>query len=292
MQAMVKGTAFFPDLPISVKYERIEKPIEEHTHEFFEMAYVARGKTLHGLNGQSAVLSAGDFVFLSGRAFHSYGKQETQGEPSVVVNCLFLPEALSPALFGKNAMEDLKNFFQAGFSNPIGGVSDGMIFRDDNGRILRLLENMAEECAQRRDGCRPVLKAELEELLLLIFRKIQQGRVGKFYPDGEEAFAELLHELDRHYWQTVSVKGLADRLHMSEAHLCRRFKSRMGCTILEYVQSKRVEKARQLLEDTALSVPEIGYLVGYQDTKFFYQIFRRITGMSPQRYRREKTMRR
>ena len=289
MNRIRKQDVFFSAPHISAQYVPISGVIEEHTHDFFEIAYLVEGRVLHVLNGRQAVLSKGDFVFLSGRASHSYERLKEEEPLPLVLNCLFRPEALFPLLDGENSMEELTAAFQKRFSAPLGGISDGMIFQDEKEEIFRLMEKMEGECSRKHDGYSWMLRAVLEELLMEIFRMIRQGRTGKFYPGREREFAEILYELDHHYLQPVSVKKLAARFHMSEAHLCRNFKKRMGSTILEYVQKKRIERAKALLVGTSLSITEVGYQIGYQDTKFFYQIFRRYIGMAPQQYRREKT---
>ena len=288
MNCIKKQDVFFSAPHISAQYVPISGVVEEHTHDFFEIAYLVEGKVLHVLNSNQAVLSKGDFVFLSGRASHSYERLKEEEPLPLVLNCLFRPEALFLPMNGGISMEELAEVFQERFSMPLGEISDGMIFQDEKGEIFHLMEKMEMECTQKRDGYSWVLKSVLEELLMEIFRMVQQGRTGKFYPGRDKEFAEILFELDHHYLQPVSVRKLAAQFHMSEAHLCRHFKNRMGSTILEYVQEKRIERAKILLVETSLSITEVGYQIGYQDTKFFYQIFRRHVGMAPQQYRRER----
>ena len=52
------------------------------------------------------------------------------------------------------------------------------------------------------------------------------------------------------------------------------------------LQTIRIEKACELLETTTRTVMEIAYDVGYQDMKYFYELFRRQKGISPKQYRK------
>jgi transcriptional regulator GlxA family with amidase domain len=73
--------------------------------------------------------------------------------------------------------------------------------------------------------------------------------------------------------------GLAPRTFL------RRFKAATGYTPTDYVQTLRIEEAKQFLETGALPVESIGFEVGYEDPNFFRRLFKRTTGITPARYR-------
>ena len=63
------------------------------------------------------------------------------------------------------------------------------------------------------------------------------------------------------------------------------FHARYGCTITQYIQGQRMERAEQLLANTDLPVGQIAQIVGYQNPSRFAQLFRRSTGQSPAAFR-------
>ncbi|WP_293963207.1 helix-turn-helix domain-containing protein [Sneathiella sp.] len=65
----------------------------------------------------------------------------------------------------------------------------------------------------------------------------------------------------------------------------RRFKSATGYTPLEYVQTLRIEEAKQMLETSDDAIDDIAEIVGYDDPNSFRRLFKRTTGVSPNRYR-------
>ncbi|WP_096868928.1 GlxA family transcriptional regulator [Phaeobacter piscinae] len=83
----------------------------------------------------------------------------------------------------------------------------------------------------------------------------------------------------------LSVGGLAHRASLSERSLHRKFLHSTNLSVNRYVQELRVEKARGLLELTALTVSEICWQVGYQDVSAFNRLFKSISGLSPGEYR-------
>lgn len=83
----------------------------------------------------------------------------------------------------------------------------------------------------------------------------------------------------------LSVAAIAEHFHLSVPHLSRTFKNAMGLGLLEYIQKRRVAKARELL-DLGISVTEAAGQVGYADPKTLRRAFKRYEGINPGEYRR------
>jgi two-component system response regulator YesN len=76
----------------------------------------------------------------------------------------------------------------------------------------------------------------------------------------------------------------SEMIGMSPSYLSRMFKKEMGITFVEYLMEYKVEKAKQTLQDTDLSVTEIAEIVGYSERNL-NRAFQRYVGMSPKQYR-------
>jgi AraC family transcriptional regulator len=86
--------------------------------------------------------------------------------------------------------------------------------------------------------------------------------------------------------QPFDLKQLAEAVGMSAFHFTRLFKSATGLSPSRYFIRQRIEKARQLLQETEASIIEVGMAVGYSSPSHFAQVFRRETGIAPGEYRR------
>jgi AraC-like DNA-binding protein len=84
-----------------------------------------------------------------------------------------------------------------------------------------------------------------------------------------------------------SIRAMLEKSRYSYAHLCRLFHAQYGITPLKYVHTLRIDRAKLLLRDTSFGISEIVYRVGFNDPVYFSQLFRRITGSSPSRYRQD-----
>ncbi|MGB3986308.1 MAG: helix-turn-helix transcriptional regulator, partial [Limnochordia bacterium] len=72
----------------------------------------------------------------------------------------------------------------------------------------------------------------------------------------------------------------------SQYYLSRMFKTVTGLTLIEYLNTIRIQEAQKLLADENLSITEIASLVGYDSQTYFGRMFKRITGLTPREYRK------
>jgi YesN/AraC family two-component response regulator len=91
-----------------------------------------------------------------------------------------------------------------------------------------------------------------------------------------------------HSEQKFCLAGIANALFVNGSYLARVFKRETGHTLLWYHNSVRCEKARKLLEETTLSVAEIGSAVGYVSPAHFSHQFKKATGAAPSNWRRNR----
>ena len=91
--------------------------------------------------------------------------------------------------------------------------------------------------------------------------------------------------VDREYARPLDVPALAQVAHASPAHFSRRFKQAYGETPHQYVLTRRVERAQELLRNTDTAVTDICLEVGFQSLGSFSSAFHRVAGMSPTAYR-------
>jgi transcriptional regulator GlxA family with amidase domain len=78
----------------------------------------------------------------------------------------------------------------------------------------------------------------------------------------------------------VKLSGLTERSFK------RRFTSATGMSPIEYVQTLRLEEAKQILESTELPIESVAQDIGYEDASFFRRLFRRKVGLTPAHYRK------
>ncbi len=91
--------------------------------------------------------------------------------------------------------------------------------------------------------------------------------------------------LDGHYAQDVSLEKVAERFHIHKVYLAKVFKAETGVSVNEYIREKRIGRAKALLQEPGARVGEVVDLLGFHNPQTFYNLFKRMAGMSPSEYK-------
>ncbi len=88
-----------------------------------------------------------------------------------------------------------------------------------------------------------------------------------------------------HLYEPISLTDLCRLANLNASYLSRRFKKETGFTVMDCIQSMRVEEAKKLLGLTELSITEISARLAFSDQSHFTKVFRKWTGITPGKYR-------
>ena len=91
--------------------------------------------------------------------------------------------------------------------------------------------------------------------------------------------------IEQNYADKISVDALAEKFSVGRRSFERRFKSATNNSILEYIQRIKIEAAKRAMENSRKNINEVMFEVGYNDTKAFRTIFKKITGLTPVEYK-------
>ena len=94
--------------------------------------------------------------------------------------------------------------------------------------------------------------------------------------------------VEKKYQQKITVSDVASHVYLSPSHFSHLFKKETGLSLVQYLNTYRMEKAEELLANTDLDISEIAVKVGFQSIPHFNRIFRKISKTSPREYRNSK----
>lgn len=106
----------------------------------------------------------------------------------------------------------------------------------------------------------------------------------KSHGDGE--ILRVQHWLEQHFAQPLVIDDVAQRFGFGVRNFKRRFKQATGYTPIGYLQTLRLERAKQMLESTRMTLDSITYAVGYEDSNSFRRLFQQRVGILPAAYRK------
>ncbi len=94
--------------------------------------------------------------------------------------------------------------------------------------------------------------------------------------------------IDENLSSDISYKTICDNLYISQSTLYYLFGKHYGCTVHEYINNRRLERAAELLRNSAKSVGEIAFQSGFSSQNYFSRLFREKYGTSPAKYRKDQ----
>jgi transcriptional regulator GlxA family with amidase domain len=101
----------------------------------------------------------------------------------------------------------------------------------------------------------------------------------------DEPVKKAQNFIETNYQEKITVDQLASMTALSRRNFERRFRKATSNSVIEYIQRVKIEAAKISLESSRENVNEVMYKVGYNDTKAFRSIFKKITGLSPLEYK-------
>ena len=173
---------------------------------------------------------------------------------------------------------ELKPSIFAG-SNGIGPLRNQSASEFQGGDICKWTAKMYEEFRLMDD----VSLIAMDGLALLILSEILRSHIS-----GRKCTSRLLRAKDfirECYSENLSLSRISQEVEAHPAYLCHQFHLHFGITVGDYIRRVRIEAAREHLVKSKVSLSKIAVLSGFSDQSHFSRNFKKVTGMTPARYR-------
>ena len=251
-----------------------------HTHNFFELVYVSSGSAVHTLDGEERVIEKGDYFFVDYGTGHSYARRGR--EKLEIINCLFVAEFIDRNLKNKYNFSEIVNNYMIRNNNAVINVSPAnMFFKDDGGYIKELLNKCIDEYNEKESGYLEIIRSKLIEIIILTMRKNEGSRP----LCTDELCRKIIDYTEENFLRKDILKAISEETFFSISYLSRKFKDNVGITFTEYLRKLRIEKSMSLLANTDKKIIEVAGLCGYSDMKSFNSVFKKMLGVTPQKFR-------
>ena len=254
----------------------------KHRHNYVEMVYMCAGTTTHIINGSNElVLKEGDLLFLNQNVYHEI---LPAGEKDLAVNFIILPEFFDRPISMVERENILRDFL---ISTLVGDTAiNDYLYIKTKGIIPveNLLENMIWTILGRHPMMDTINQTSMGLLLMNLSRFADQ--IGRSDPQHEEQslMFSVLDYIEHHY-QNGTLAEISELSHLPTYQVSRILKKRTGKNFKELLQLRRLQQAAYLLQNTTLSIDKIIVHIGYENSSYFYRVFREKYGCSPSEYR-------
>lgn len=128
-------------------------------------------------------------------------------------------------------------------------------------------------------------KMALRGAILMLFSRFLQRAAPRVWTSNERLI-RVLKYIHQNIYADIGIDTLADVACVTRPYLARLFKQHLGATPLQYINRKKMERAELLLLTSDATVKETAYALGFNDHSYFIRLFKKVTGRTPQEYRK------
>ena len=245
---------------------------EPHSHSGFTVTAILTGKMSARIGEHPFELAPGDVLLTDVGQSHS----------AEVFDVEFLSVRVSPVLVNElvNELGLIRTSAEVLFRSSV--------IRDDG--ISALVRSIINEVSTEEIGQSEMLDALVRQIVIHLLRyhftvrkaeQIEMSRAGPVDRRLRRAI-EFMHD---NFGSEIALEEIAAAAYLSEYHFARLFKQISGLTPHVYLAHLRIDRARELLAETALPISQIASQVGYQSQSHFTKMFKSVTGVTPRVYR-------
>lgn len=236
---------------------------ETHWHDYFEIEILTEGEIVHTLNGEDRTLTAGNAYLLTPTDFHAV----TVKKEARLWNVSFSEEVVSEKKFCALVSSERQTHFKLDAETvykltAIAGLISAEATRDDGGCSRGLLE------------C----------LLTVLFRSGESRAPQSTSAEQLSGIRKAILYLELHFREAPTLACVAEHSGFHPHYLSELFKQVTGQTYTERLNALRVGYARTMLS-SGFSVTETCYRSGFGSLSNFLAVFKKHTGVSPEKYK-------
>lgn len=239
---------------------------DKHYHSVFEIYYLEKGNCTYFIDDKCYDVKEGDIVLI----------------PEGVIHNTVYPDEKHQ----RKLIQCSKKYIPASAYEKV--VSLGYIYRNplvliEVNRIFGRIENEYENSDDFSKDMLAYLTGELVFLLVRNSENRQNITTGSIYVE------KALGYVRENFTTDIKLYEVAEVCHMSEEHLSRKFKKETGLGFNEFVNMLRLQKAEYMLKnDKNLSVAEVAFACGFNDSNYFSKKFHCEYGYTPSSVRTVK----
>lgn len=261
----------------------------EHTHEYMQIWYVDKGSCTHIVEGTEYRLPPKSLLILPPGVHHTITAESSDLR---FIGCEFPLELVTednilPQKRGKHLMEfSYMEIFETAIRSTKACFIPSIQCQVE---IEKILNDMLLASKEKYMFYEVSLKGYLLLFLSALARDYENSTQNRKISEEYKTYIEsALFYIDSHYNEKLYIKDVAKSVAMSESYFSYFFKNVTNFSFVEYLNNVRINKAKELLENSAVSVSDICDAVGFSDEAYFNRVFKKLTGLSPTAYRKDK----
>lgn len=239
-----------------------------HTHDFYEIFYIIKGKAIHEINCEKQALTQGMLVFIRPEDVHQYTFINNYDFEilSIGIECEIVEQVCD--YLGIDLMQLRRPKL------PPMLMQDGAHSWNMQKKLLKI--NTKERGIERR---KYFLSIFPDIIYQLTYHSNYQNEI--VIPVW---FSDIIEEMEKKDNFLLGLSRMIELANVSQEHLTREFKRFLGITPTEFINIKRINYGVELLLQRKYSILETCYMCGFNNLSYFYKIFDKIYHCTPKEF--------
>ena len=126
--------------------------------------------------------------------------------------------------------------------------------------------------------------------LTKILREFSEKTFNLSHLKHSDVMTKAINFIRANYMRRITLEDVAEHTYLSPSYFSKIFSEEMKMNFSSYLNQIRIEKSKVLLSSKELSIIEIADMVGFYDQSYFNKVFKKITGVTPKKYRDSSMM--
>ena len=261
--------------------QKVEKAYEAkktHTHEYFQIYYIAKGGLIHFIENKSSKLWRGDMFIIPPGVVHYISPEE---------NTVFYSFSFMPDFFGEtNQNNKLVTLFLRNLQTNKNILPKVSIDSQDVFYIESIIERMLYEFNLKDFGFSEIIHAYAVLLVAVLARNyFEKNTLPEYFDNSKQFVLHCIEYIENNFTDRITLDEISKRSAMSKNSFCELFYKLTGHSFNSYLNICRIKKATEYIKN-GYKITAIYGLCGYTDFSTFYRNFKKIMGVSPMEFKK------
>jgi len=255
-------------------------------HKYYEMVYVKKGISVFDIEGIKTTIGPNDIIIIKPHKVHTLKVQQGSVCEFIVLHFSFSQRKSNSSVYYPSdiPIEDFINFFTEQKTGPFLKLKV-----NHKNEIITLLNRIVTEQSEEQFGSEFLVYLLILELFVMISRVLKLEWERSILEDSlqqKELVNLAVQYINNYYERDINLSDICGYVFLSPSYFTRIFKKETGDSPISFLIKVRIERAKELLENTDNKANEIALSIGFSTQQHFNETFKKNTGMTPLEYRK------
>lgn len=246
-----------------------------HIHPFTEIFFITSGQGTFQIGDEIVSVKESDLILINPNCSHTERSVSSSNPLEYIVFAINnLAIGTLPSNLNNDDTKDTLNTYKI------------LNFNKKKSEILYNLNTLIRELEEKNLNYELACKSILTLFLIQVMRNTSSDI---FITENFEKIniecMKIKNYIDSHYSENITLDFLSNLTYVNKFHLVHLFTKEMGISPINYLINKRIDESKNLLSTTNYSIRDISSIVGFSNSSYFSQMFKKITGISPKDFR-------